>query len=107
MKKEQFRTKLEPIHKTFWKQAYKRLSAKMSALKSALKRRSEKAGVKCPITKEQIRRMFYDAYGKGCKYCDKRLDYRSIACDHIVPLIKKRTEYKAKLAVNMQDLQYS
>jgi len=89
MKKEQFKEKLEPIHKTFWNQAYKRLSAKMSALKSSLKRRSEEAGVKCPITKEQIRKMFYDVYGKGCRYCDRRLDYRSIACDHIIPLTKK------------------
>lgn len=89
MKKEQFEKKLRPIHKTFWNRAYKRLSSKMSTLMSSLKRRSNEAGVKCTITKDGIRRMFYNVYGKGCKYCNKRLDYRNIACDHIIPLVKK------------------
>ena len=89
MKKEQFKEKLQPIHKTFWNRAYKRLSAKMSTLMSSLKRRSEEAGVKCTINKDGVRKMFYNVYGKGCKYCDKRLDYRNIACDHIIPPVKK------------------
>jgi len=89
MKKEQFKEKLEPIHRTFWQKAYKKLSAKMSALMSSLKRRSLENDVECTITKVEIREMFYEVYGKGCKYCDKRLDIRSIACDHIIPLAKK------------------
>ena len=55
---------------------------------SSLKRRSKEADVPCTIDKDGIRKMFYDVYGTGCKYCDKRLDYRNIACDHIIPLVK-------------------
>ena len=73
MKKEQFKEKLYPIHKTFWNKAYKKLSSKMSTLMSSLKRRSIEANVKCTIDKTDIRKMFYDIYGKGCCYCDKRL----------------------------------
>ena len=97
MKKEQFESKLKPIHKTFWNRAYKRLSSKMSTLMSSLKRRRKEAGVKCTIDKGDIRRMFYDVYGCGCKYCDKRLDYRNIACDHIIPLVKNGPSTKENL----------
>jgi hypothetical protein len=97
MKKEQFKEKLYPIHKTFWNKAYKKLSAKMSTLMSSLKRRSEDADVKCSIDKDGIRRMFYDIYGKGCRYCNKELHYRNIVCDHIIPLVKKGESSKENL----------
>tara|TARA_X000001382_G_scaffold1563_1_gene1900 strand:+ start:21173 stop:21607 length:435 start_codon:yes stop_codon:yes gene_type:complete len=97
MKKEQFKEKLYPIHKTFWNKAYKKLSSKMSTLMSSLKRRSIEANVKCTIDKTDIRKMFYDIYGKGCCYCDKRLDYRNIACDHIIPLAKNGPSTKENL----------
>ena len=38
--KEEFKKVLEPIHKTYWQKAYKKLASKMSSLKSSLKRRS-------------------------------------------------------------------
>jgi len=97
MKKEQFKIKLHPVHKTFWNRAYKKLSSKMSALMGSLKRRSEDAGVKCTIDKDVIRKMFYDVYGEGCRYCDRKLDYRNIVCDHIVPLVKKGPSTKENL----------
>ena len=74
---------LFPVHKTYWEKAYRKLSAKMSTLYSSLKRRSEVSEVKFTITKEQIRKKFYEAYGKNCKYCTKQLTFRTIACDHI------------------------
>ena len=89
MNKEQFKEKLVPIHRTFWTKAYKKLSSKMSSLLYSLKRRSIENEVEFTVTKQDIREMFYEIYGTGCKYCDKRLDIRSIACDHIIPLAKK------------------
>tara|TARA_R100000365_G_C2701734_1_gene40002 strand:- start:145 stop:582 length:438 start_codon:yes stop_codon:yes gene_type:complete len=88
LSKNDFKEKLHPIHRTFWEKAYKKLSAKMSTLKSSLKRRSEDYGVECNIESSDIRKMFYDIYGTQCKYCTKKLNFRTIACDHIVPLSK-------------------
>ena len=60
----------------------------MSTLKSSLKRRSIDYDVEYNIDSNDIRKMFYDIYGKECKYCEKKLNFRTIACDHIVPLSK-------------------
>ncbi len=87
--KAQFQVVLEPVHRTFWKQAYKKLRRKISSLKSSLKKRSETAGVDCNVTVEELELMFYESYGKQCKYCPKVLNIRTIACDHIVPLAKE------------------
>ena len=97
MKKEEFKVKLYPIHKTFWNRAYKKLSSKMSTLMSSLKRRSEENEVECTIDKAGVVQMFFDVYGTGCKYCDRTLDYRNIVCDHIIPLVKKGKSSKDNL----------
>jgi 5-methylcytosine-specific restriction endonuclease McrA len=89
LSKTDFEEVLKPVHKTHWKNAYKKLSRKMSSLKSSLIHRSEESNVKCDITNTEIRQMFFNSYGKGCRYCDKRLTIYTIACDHIVPLSKK------------------
>jgi 5-methylcytosine-specific restriction endonuclease McrA len=86
--KEEFKKVLHPVHKTFWKKAYTKLTRKMSALKSSLKVRSKDNNVKFDITLDEIKQMFINAYGKECKYCDKKLNIRTIACDHIIPLTK-------------------
>ena len=86
--KAQFQVVLEPVHRTFWKQAYKKLRRKISSLKSSLKKRSETSNVDFDITIEELELMFYESYGKQCKYCEKQLNIRTIACDHIVPLAK-------------------
>jgi len=88
LSKSNFEKVLEPIHKTYWNKAYKKLSSKMSSLKGSLKRRSIQYDVKFDITSKDIRTLFYDAYGKGCRYCTKQLTFRTIACDHIIPLSK-------------------
>tara|TARA_R110000751_G_scaffold144948_3_gene248530 strand:+ start:2228 stop:2671 length:444 start_codon:yes stop_codon:yes gene_type:complete len=84
-----FKLVLEPVHRTFWDKAHQRLRRKISTLKSSLKRRSVESDVVYDITTEQIELMFYESYGKECRYCDKILNIRTIACDHIVPLKKK------------------
>ena len=89
LNKQKFKEVLYPIHKTFWEIAYKKLSAKMSRLKSSLKRRSGEYNVEFSIEGDDIRKMFFEVYGKPCKYCEKKLTFRTIACDHIVPLSKK------------------
>ena len=87
-KKEQFLKVLEPVHGTWTKKAYQKLSRKMSTLLGSLKRRSLEYEVKFRITSNQIRKMFYKSYNKPCKYCETPLNFRNIACDHIVPLSK-------------------
>ena len=89
MNKQKFKEVLYPVHRTYWEKAYKKLSAKMSRLKSSLKRRSEEYGVEFSIEGGDIRKMFFEVYGKSCKYCEKELTFRTIACDHIVPLSKE------------------
>ena len=88
LSKTDFKDKLVPIHRTFWKQSYKKLSSKMSSLRGSLKRRSLEYDVTFEISSGQIREMFYEMYGQKCKYCEKVLTFRTIACDHIVPLSK-------------------
>jgi len=86
--KEIFKEVLEPHHRTYWKIAYTKLQRKMQSLKSSLKKRSEDNNVLFKIDMEELRKMFYDSYGKGCKYCDRKMTLRNMVCDHIIPLAK-------------------
>jgi|TARA_Y100000310_G_scaffold59983_1_gene55371 5-methylcytosine-specific restriction endonuclease McrA len=83
-----FREKLVLVHRTYWSKAYKRLMRKISILKSNLKKRSEEYEVKFDISLDELKQMFLDSYGEECKYCEKELNIRTIACDHIIPLSK-------------------
>lgn len=84
----EFESVLREVHNTFWKQAYKRLSRKISSLASKLRIRSKEHDVACEVTTNGLRKMFLSIYGKECRYCSKILNYRNIACDHIIPLTK-------------------
>lgn len=86
--KADFEKVLRPVHGNFWQKAYKKLTRKISTLKSSLKRRSLEANVKFEIELIDLKKMFINAYGKECKYCQKTLTYRNIACDHIIPISK-------------------
>ena len=86
--KEIFREVLEPHHRTYWKIAYTKLQRKMQSLKSSLKKRSEDNDVLFKIDMEELRDMFFNSYGKGCKYCDRKMTLKNMVCDHIVPLTK-------------------
>ncbi len=86
--KEMFKEVLEPHHRTYWKIAYTKLQRKMQSLKSSLKKRSEDNNVLFKIDMEELREMFYESYGKGCRYCDKKMTLRNMVCDHIIPLAK-------------------
>ena len=88
MKKEDFRTVLQPVHGAYWQRAYKKLLRKISTLKSSLKRRSIENDVKFEIELVELKKMFLDIYGTECRYCSKILTFRNIACDHIIPLSK-------------------
>ena len=88
-KKERFKKVLEPIHRTFWQRVYKKLNRKMSALKSSLKRRSYDHGVIFDITLNEIEDLFYDCYGRKCRYCETILRINNMVCDHIVPIVKE------------------
>jgi len=79
---------LYPIHKHFWKRAKKKLSRKITALYSNLKKRSMAMDIKFDITRKELEKMFLDSYGKQCVYCTNILSIRTIACDHIIPMIK-------------------
>jgi len=83
-----FREKLVSIHGRQWHKAWLRLSRKASALKQALRKRSKMHQVLFEIELEDIKKMFYDAYGESCKYCDRILNVSTMVCDHIIPLSK-------------------
>ena len=87
--KETFREVLEPHHRTYWKIAYKKLQRKMQSLKSSLKKRSEDSQVLFMIDMDEIREMFYNSYGDGCKYCNRKMTLKNMVCDHIIPLAKE------------------
>jgi len=87
--KEKFQEVLEPHHRTYWKIAYKKLQRKMQSLKSSLKKRSEDNNVFFDVTIEELREMFFNSYGEGCKYCNKTMTLRNMVCDHIIPLAKE------------------
>ena len=60
----------------------------MSTNKRSIKRNSAQYEVNFTTDAAAVRVMFYTSYGKGCRYCDKQLTFRTIACDHIIPLTK-------------------
>ena len=97
LNKDDFKKVLEPVHRTYWQKAYTKLSTKMSSLKGSLKKRSKDYGVEFEISSQEIRQLFMEIYGKGCVYCDKQLTFRTIACDHIVPLSKNGKSTKENL----------
>ena len=86
---DKFREKLVTVHGRQWHKAWLRLSRTASSLKQALKTRSLEHDVLFKIELEDIKKMFYDVYGKKCKYCDRVLKVSTMACDHIVPLSKQ------------------
>lgn len=88
-KKDKFREKLVEVHGRQWNRAWKRLSRKASALKQSLKKRSEEYDVLFDVSLDDIKKLFYLAYNKKCKYCDKTLNVRNMVCDHIIPLSKQ------------------
>jgi len=89
---------LKPIHKNHTANVYKKLMKKIYTLKQSLKKRSKEHNVECSITSNEIKIMFSKYYGKKCKYCNKKvLTIKTIACDHIMPLVKNGTSTKDNL----------
>jgi len=91
-KKDDFMPILYPYHKQFSSRIYKKLSGKIGNLRSSLKKRALEAGLKFDVTTAQLRQLFYDNYGKRCKYCGEAIlklnKTNQITCDHIVPIQK-------------------
>jgi 5-methylcytosine-specific restriction endonuclease McrA len=83
---ERFLPKLKLMHANHAKKIFHRLMKKSSTLKSSLKRRSKEYEVKCNVTLDEIRTLFYKAYGKPCRYCKRCLDISNIVCDHHYPI---------------------
>ncbi len=93
-----FLKKLQPIHKNHTARVYKKLMTKIYALKQSLKKRSIENNVKFDISIQEIKELFYNAYGKKCIYCNKKiLTVKTIVCDHIVPLTKGGQSVKKNL----------
>ena len=90
--KAAFMEKMYPYHKHHTAKQYKRLSGKLGNLRSSLKKRALDAGLKFDVTTEQLRKMFYENYGKKCKYCGESVlkfnRANPITCDHILPIQK-------------------
>ena len=90
--KAEFMEKMYPFHKNFTAKQYKKLSGKLGNLRSSLKKRALDAGLRFDVTTEQLRKLFYDNYGKKCKYCGETVlkfnKTNQITCDHILPLQK-------------------
>ena len=90
--KHEFVKIMKPIHKQFTDKTYKKLVGKLGNLRSSLKKRALDAGLKFDVTTNQLRKLFYDNYGKKCKYCNEAVlkinKINQITCDHIVPIQK-------------------
>lgn len=97
MNKEDFKKVLVPVHGTYWQRAYKKILRKISTLKSSLKKRSKENNIKFDIDSPTLKKMMVKVYGKDCKYCSKTLNYRTMVCDHIIPVIKGGPSVKENL----------
>jgi len=89
--KKMFLEKMKPYHKQFTSIVYKKLITKIGNLKVSLRKRAEVASTSFDVTTEQLRKLFYDNYGRKCKYCGTVLKINkenNIVCDHIIPLNK-------------------
>ena len=71
---------------------YRRFTSKLANLRTSLKNRALDAGLKFDVTTGQLRKLFFDNYGKKCKYCGKAVlklnRTNPITCDHILPIQK-------------------
>ena len=93
-----FLPKLKKYHGTYSKKVFHRLMKKSSTLRSSLKRRSKDYEVLFSCTLFELREMLYNAYGKKCKYCKKKLLVDNIVCDHVTPI----SHGGASVASNLQ-----
>lgn len=50
--------------------------------------RSNKIGVPCTVTADELRQLVYEHYGEPCKYCGRTLTLPVMAFDHVVPMSK-------------------
>lgn len=83
---QKFNGKLKKQHKHFAKKVFHRLMKKSATLKSSLKKRSKEYEVECNITLEEVRNLFYDSYGRKCRYCSDKMLVSNMVCDHIYPI---------------------
>ena len=83
---DKFFPKLKLLHGNHAKKVFHRLMKKSVTLKSSLKRRSKEYEVKCILTVDEVRALFFQHYGQPCRYCKKVLDVSNIVCDHIYPI---------------------
>ena len=97
IKNKDFKKILQPIHKNHTERMYKKLKAKMYTLRQSLRKRSLEHDVEFDITIDEIKELFWEAYGKECKYCGRKLTLKTIAGDHKVPLSKNGPSTKQNI----------
>lgn len=85
---EKLLSRLAPHHKRKLPAVAKRLMKKIDSARYGMIRRSEKVGVGCTVTVNELRELVYTGYGSGCKYCGKPLILNCIVFDHIIPISK-------------------
>lgn len=93
MKKKDWIIRFEKVlkkhHKRNINKLANRLYIKCNSVMASMKKRSKKYNVKCSITIEDIRNLLLTKYGTTCKYFpDRKLIYKNIVFDHIVPISK-------------------
>jgi 5-methylcytosine-specific restriction endonuclease McrA len=81
--------KLKPIHRASDNRAKvlaERVLKRIDSAKNGMVTRSNKKNIECTVTIEQLRELVFEAYGKTCRYCKKRLDVTTYVFDHIIPV---------------------
>ncbi len=96
---DKFFPKLKLLHGNHAKKIFHRLMKKSVTLKSSLKRRSKEYEVKCILTVDEVRALFFQHYGQPCRYCKKVLDVSNIVCDHIYPISMGGTSLISNLQI--------
>jgi hypothetical protein len=96
---EKFLQKIKCCHKRNLNKVVARIMKRTSAAKQGLVARSKKYNVECNITTDELRQLVYDAYGTGCKYCNKQITINNFVFDHIIPISRAGSSNKENLQV--------
>lgn len=94
-----FQEKIKSHHPRSTEKVAEKILKRCDSSKNSMVVRSNKMGVPCTVTADELRQLVYEHYGAPCKYCGRTLILSVMAFDHVVPMSKGGDSTIANLQV--------
>ncbi len=88
---DKYMAKIDGIHIRNKAIVVEKIMKRAETLRSSLAARSKKYNVECKVTVEELRELILQAYGSGCRYCDRQIILKNMVVDHKIPISKGGT----------------